>query len=376
MWAHSAAPSAHHYLPPASSSAPGLIKIYGDALSSGANYRSLLASVHSTARYLIAQVITRYIERERDEADDAGTEEGRILSFESLLRPITGNCFPQIFFIFFKPDGNDLIQNNLQCYGKRMITPPPLFHYFVVVQKYSPEDFLLCDVIGKPNLQPDGAIKWETECRRSVAPWECPLLLVDMWRPKDGFERRFEIQRKEDYEREERDREKLRENEEENCQGQFETSSDADFFPPCRSRLMGPVRVHRRALAAQQDVLGRRARGGRARPPRQEQRAQEEHQRHELESAAAPRKPHEQRPRRPWQPAEQQQWRGAGQKEHREHDQPAARTGTVADMSTSLVAASQPPPSSRSELRRPKQKSGGRTSRRRTRGTAPAVTWK
>lgn len=102
-----------------------------------------------------------------------------------------------------------------------MITPPPLFHYLVVVQKYSPEDFLLCDVIGKPILQPDGAIKWETECRRSVAPWECPLLLVDMWRPKEGFERRFEIQRKDEYEQEERDREKEREREEENCQGQF-----------------------------------------------------------------------------------------------------------------------------------------------------------
>lgn len=79
----------------------------------------------------------------------------------------------------------------------------------------------MCDVIGKPIQQPDGAIKWETECRRSVAPWECPLLLVDMWRPKDGFERRFEIQRKEDYEREEREREKEREREGENCQGMF-----------------------------------------------------------------------------------------------------------------------------------------------------------
>lgn len=72
VWAHSAAPSSHHYLPPASSSAPGLIKIYGDALSSGANYRSLLANIHSTARQLIAQVITRYTEREREETDDAG----------------------------------------------------------------------------------------------------------------------------------------------------------------------------------------------------------------------------------------------------------------------------------------------------------------
>lgn len=174
--------------------------------------------------------------------------------------------FSQYFFLK-KPDGNDLIQNNLQCYGKRMITPPPLFHYFVVVQKYSPEDFLLCDVIGKPILQPDGAIKWETECRRSVAPWECPLLLVDMWRPKDGFERRFEIQRKDDYEREERDREKEWEREEENCQGQFKTFSDADF-PPFSTRLIGPVRINRRTLAAQQDVLRRRAGGGRAWSPR------------------------------------------------------------------------------------------------------------
>lgn len=73
VWAHSATPSLHHYLPPASSSAPGLVKIYGDALSSGANYRSLLASIHSTARQLIQQVITRYTEREREnESEDIG----------------------------------------------------------------------------------------------------------------------------------------------------------------------------------------------------------------------------------------------------------------------------------------------------------------
>ncbi|MEQ2184131.1 hypothetical protein GOODEAATRI_004806 [Goodea atripinnis] len=72
VWAHSAAPSSHHYLPVASSSAPGLIKIYGDAFSSGANYRSLLANIHSTSRQLIAQVITRYTEREREETEDAG----------------------------------------------------------------------------------------------------------------------------------------------------------------------------------------------------------------------------------------------------------------------------------------------------------------
>ncbi|XP_051720417.1 ras-interacting protein 1 [Ctenopharyngodon idella] len=160
IWAHSATPSSHHYLPPASSNAPGLVKIYGDALSSGANYRSLLANVHSTARQLIQQVITRYTEREREnESEDTA------------------------------------------------------------LQKYSPEDFLLCDVIGKPIQQPDGAIKWQTECRRGVASWECPLQLVDMWRPKDGFERRFEIQRLDEYEREEKEKEKERERDGESYQG-------------------------------------------------------------------------------------------------------------------------------------------------------------
>lgn len=159
LWAQSATSSTHHYLPPATSSAPGLIKIYGDALSSGANYRSLLANIHSTARQLIAQVITRYTEREREnEIDDSA------------------------------------------------------------LQKYSPEDFLLCDVIGKPVHRPDGTLQWEMECRRGVAPWECPLLLVDMWRPKEGYERRFEIQRRDDYEREEKEREIEREREGETSQ--------------------------------------------------------------------------------------------------------------------------------------------------------------
>uniref|UniRef100_A0A672N7W3 Ras-interacting protein 1-like n=1 Tax=Sinocyclocheilus grahami TaxID=75366 RepID=A0A672N7W3_SINGR len=165
IWAHSATPSSHHYLPPASSNAPGLVKIYGDALSSGANYRSLLANMHSTSRQLIQQVITRYTEREREnESEDTA------------------------------------------------------------LQKYFPEDFLLCDVIGKPIQQPDGAIKWQTECRRSVASWECPLQLVDMWRPKDDFERRFEIQRLDEYEREEKEKERERERDGESYQVRWRRS--------------------------------------------------------------------------------------------------------------------------------------------------------
>lgn len=144
---------------------------------------------------------------------------------------------------------------------------PPFLHYPVAVQKHSPEDFLLCDVIGKPIQQPDGAIKWETECRRSVAPWECPLLLVDMWRPKDGFERRFEIQRKEDYEREEREREKEREREGESYQGTVCVGLNRDtasVFRQHRVKVTDAVMVslgNRRALAAKQDVIRGRCGG-------------------------------------------------------------------------------------------------------------------
>lgn len=85
IWASSAASSSHHYLPVASSSAPGLIKIYGDAFASGANYRSLLANIHSTSRQLIAQVITRYTEREREETEDAGMASLSWISAELLF---------------------------------------------------------------------------------------------------------------------------------------------------------------------------------------------------------------------------------------------------------------------------------------------------
>jgi len=138
----------------------------------------------------------------------------------------------------------------------------------------------LCDVIGNPIQQPYGAIKWETECRRSVAPWECPLLLVDMWRPKDGFERRFEIQRKDDYEREEREKEKEREREGENHQGMSETqlAGFSLFLTRGQSDRPSGCLANRCALAAEQDVVRGWTRGERARSPWKKLRAQEEHQ--------------------------------------------------------------------------------------------------
>ncbi|XP_026854912.2 ras-interacting protein 1 [Electrophorus electricus] len=205
LWAHSATPSSHHYLPPASSSAPGLVKIYGDALSSGANYRSLLANIHSTARQLIQQVITRYTEREREsESDDT------------------------------------------------------------VPQKHCPEDFLLCDVIGKPIQQADGAVQWQTECRRGVAPWECPLLLVDMWRPKDGFERRFEIQRRDEYEREEREKEKERERDGENYHVRWRRSRMASGGGPEEERGHRGRNTELRRSISEMNISLRRRHGNQA----------------------------------------------------------------------------------------------------------------
>ncbi|XP_041095393.1 ras-interacting protein 1-like [Polyodon spathula] len=86
----------------------------------------------------------------------------------------------------------------------------------------SASDFVLYDVIGHPLVEGPGAESgggagWTAECRRGVASSERPLLLMEMWRPKEGFERRFEIRRREECEREEE--RKRRGEEEENTAG-------------------------------------------------------------------------------------------------------------------------------------------------------------
>uniref|UniRef100_W5MN86 Ras interacting protein 1 n=1 Tax=Lepisosteus oculatus TaxID=7918 RepID=W5MN86_LEPOC len=89
----------------------------------------------------------------------------------------------------------------------------PLQDRVAARRKPSPEDFVLCDVVGRPLPGPAGGIDWQAKCRRGVASWERPLLLLDMWRPKEGYERRFEIRRREEYEQEEREREAQRDRE-------------------------------------------------------------------------------------------------------------------------------------------------------------------
>uniref|UniRef100_A0A3P9KXJ0 Si:ch73-281f12.4 n=1 Tax=Oryzias latipes TaxID=8090 RepID=A0A3P9KXJ0_ORYLA len=58
------------------------------------------------------------------------------------------------------------------------------------LEKEDPHHYVLCDVIGQTGA--DG--QWKRECFRVVGDSEKPLLLQSLWKPKEGFSRRFEIQ--------------------------------------------------------------------------------------------------------------------------------------------------------------------------------------
>ncbi|XP_041072891.1 RA_Radil_like and Myo5p-like_CBD_Rasip1 domain-containing protein isoform X2 [Carcharodon carcharias] len=64
------------------------------------------------------------------------------------------------------------------------------------LDKNSSSDYVLCDVIGRS----DEDHQWRTECFRVVSNSEKPLILQSLWKPKEGFARRFEIRRKVDVE--------------------------------------------------------------------------------------------------------------------------------------------------------------------------------
>lgn len=49
---------------------------------------------------------------------------------------------------------------------------------------------MLCDVIGQTGTDN----QWKRECFRVVGDNEKPLMLQSLWKPKEGFSRRFEIQ--------------------------------------------------------------------------------------------------------------------------------------------------------------------------------------
>uniref|UniRef100_A0A8C8ICT8 Uncharacterized protein n=1 Tax=Oncorhynchus tshawytscha TaxID=74940 RepID=A0A8C8ICT8_ONCTS len=60
------------------------------------------------------------------------------------------------------------------------------------LEKEDPSRYVLCDVIGQTGADH----QWKTECFRVVGAHEKPLMLQSLWKPKEGFSRRFEIQKR------------------------------------------------------------------------------------------------------------------------------------------------------------------------------------
>ncbi|KAM7387391.1 hypothetical protein PAMA_009827 [Pampus argenteus] len=60
------------------------------------------------------------------------------------------------------------------------------------LEKEDTNDYVLCDVIGQTGADN----QWKRECFRVVGDNEKPLMLQSLWKPKEGFSRRFEIQRR------------------------------------------------------------------------------------------------------------------------------------------------------------------------------------
>uniref|UniRef100_A0A3Q2PME1 Ras association and DIL domains 2a n=1 Tax=Fundulus heteroclitus TaxID=8078 RepID=A0A3Q2PME1_FUNHE len=58
------------------------------------------------------------------------------------------------------------------------------------LEKEDANDYVLCDVIGQTGADS----QWRRECFRVVGDNERPLMLQSLWKPKEGFFRRFEIQ--------------------------------------------------------------------------------------------------------------------------------------------------------------------------------------
>ncbi|CAI5790839.1 ras-interacting protein 1 [Podarcis lilfordi] len=114
--------------PPSQGEVPGILKIYGGDISTGANYKSVLATARSTARQLVQEALERY----------------------------------------------------------------------GVAQANAEDAYVLCDVVGNVNGT-DGS--WQAQYLRAVGDSERPLVLQDVWKPKTGCTRRFEIRRRCDVER-------------------------------------------------------------------------------------------------------------------------------------------------------------------------------
>ncbi|CAI5680942.1 unnamed protein product [Oreochromis niloticus] len=115
------------------SSAPGVLKIFGDEICAGANYKSVLATPRSSAQELVKEALERYS-----------------------------------------------------------------------LNKDAAHSYVLCDVIGRFEgggvIGGGGGGGWRTECLRALGDNEKPLLLQELWKPREGHARRFELRRRAEVE--------------------------------------------------------------------------------------------------------------------------------------------------------------------------------
>ncbi|CAK6446403.1 unnamed protein product [Pipistrellus nathusii] len=107
-------------------SAPGVLKVFGDSVCTGAHYKSVLATGRSSARELVREALERYS---------------------------------------LSPDGAS--------------------------------QYVLCDVVGQAG---DSERPWQAECVRVFGDNEKPLLVQELWKPREGLSRRFELRRRADVE--------------------------------------------------------------------------------------------------------------------------------------------------------------------------------
>ncbi|KAK2088865.1 Ras-interacting protein 1 [Saguinus oedipus] len=118
---------------------PGVLKIFGAGLASGANYKSVLATARSTARELVAEALERY--------GLAGSPGGG---------PGESSCV---------------------------------------------DAFALCDALGRPAVAGAGSGEWRAEHLRVLGDSERPLLVQELWRARPGWARRFELRGREEARR-------------------------------------------------------------------------------------------------------------------------------------------------------------------------------
>lgn len=118
---------------------PGVLKIFGAGLASGANYKSVLATARSTARELVAEALERY-----GLAGSPGSGPGE------------SSCV---------------------------------------------DAFALCDALGRPAAGTIGSGEWRAEHLRVLGDSERPLLVQELWRARPGWARRFELRGREEARR-------------------------------------------------------------------------------------------------------------------------------------------------------------------------------